>query len=267
MAEFYMTLASNSSMDYYKENKTCNFTVQLPKTLTLDGKWKVAVAEVHHPNTFLNVAEGSDSILFRVRNRGRIFENFNKDCLEKFSIPTKTYKTIQEIIYAINFLFASFVNTEKKETESVYAFIYDESKNKVLPTEGAKRVFSEIFFNERLALILGYTPDQNVITHSEEFIRCSDLSNGIPNMMLIYCDLIEPVVFGDTLAKVLRIVNIEKNKSFGSSSHKEFEKIQYLPLLKKEFETISIELRDETGRFMPFEFGTVMVVLHFIKLN
>jgi hypothetical protein len=54
---------------------------------------------------------------------------------------------------------------------------------------------------------------------------------------------------------------------FGETRHKEYQRLQYIPLLKKEFETISIDLRDKTGAYLPFDYGTVLVVLHFVKVE
>lgn len=267
MSEFYITLASNSSMDYYKDNKTSNFTVQLPKTLTLDGKWKVALAEIYYQNTFHNVSEGSNLIGFRFKSTSKSFEMFDRECLQKFSIKINTYKNIEELLYAINWTFMGFIskNTNVDDTNSLLK--YNERSGKVLVTEVAKKVFSDIYFNNRLAVILGFNPDQNAVNEDdEENIRTANLSFGIPDNMLVYCDIIDPQLFAHTTAKVMRVVNIDKkNKDFGEACHKEFQRLQYLPILKKEFENISIELRDKTGMLMPFEYGTSMIVLHFIK--
>ena len=38
--------------------------------------------------------------------------------------------------------------------------------------------------------------------------------------------------------------------------------IQYCPLLQKLFQTVEIDLRDDTGSIVPFERGRVVVTLH-----
>ena len=38
---------------------------------------------------------------------------------------------------------------------------------------------------------------------------------------------------------------------------------QYVPVSKKEFNTVEIDIRDDTGRPVPFEFGKVITTLHF----
>ena len=53
-SEFYVTLPSNSSMQYFPDNKTSNFVTKLPRTLQLDGEWEVGLAEIVYPHTWYN---------------------------------------------------------------------------------------------------------------------------------------------------------------------------------------------------------------------
>ena len=52
-SEFYVTLPSNSSIQYFPDNKTSNFVTKLSRTLQLDGEWEVGLAEIdyHIPGT------------------------------------------------------------------------------------------------------------------------------------------------------------------------------------------------------------------------
>ena len=49
MRNFFITLPSNASMDFYKENKTSQFTVKLPNKLHIQN-FKVGLSEIHIPN-------------------------------------------------------------------------------------------------------------------------------------------------------------------------------------------------------------------------
>jgi cell fate (sporulation/competence/biofilm development) regulator YlbF (YheA/YmcA/DUF963 family) len=297
MKDFYLTLASNSSMDYF-DNKTSNFTVKLPKTLTLDGKWIVALAEIHYQNTFLNVSEGSNSITFRRRPKTDKFIELTDDTLEQCIIQTRNYNSIQDILNALNFYMNSFLNifnfekdetkldekqeeattnTEKETTkqpeiktdskdDKLFTY-FDRERKVVLINPDIKKMFSQLYFTNRLAIQLGYEPDTNALRKPKDLVRRPHLSYGIADEMMVYCDIIEPQVFGHEMAKIIRIVNIKKDALFGETCHKEYQRLQYIPLLKKEFETISIELRDKTGTVLPFLYGTVLLVLHFMKIE
>lgn len=45
---FYLTLLSNSSMEYFPENKTTIFSTKLPKPIILEGEWSVGVVEFQY---------------------------------------------------------------------------------------------------------------------------------------------------------------------------------------------------------------------------
>ena len=60
--EFYVTLPSNSSMEYFPDNKTSNFVTKLSRTLQLDGEWEVGLAEIDYPHTWYNIREGKNSV-------------------------------------------------------------------------------------------------------------------------------------------------------------------------------------------------------------
>ena len=51
-SEFYVTLPSNSSMQYFPDNKTSNFLTKLPGTLQLEEEWEVDLAERDYPHTW-----------------------------------------------------------------------------------------------------------------------------------------------------------------------------------------------------------------------
>jgi len=76
----------------------------------------------------------------------------------------------------------------------------------------------------------------------------------------VYTDIIEPRVVGDTLAPLLRLV---PRGTYGEDSVETFKNIEYIPLRTKYFSTIEIDIRDDTGRPIPFERGKVVVTLHF----
>ena len=61
-SEFYVTLPSNSFMQYFPDSKTSNFWTKLPRTLQLDGEWEVALAKIDYPHTWYNICEGKNSV-------------------------------------------------------------------------------------------------------------------------------------------------------------------------------------------------------------
>ena len=48
-------------MQYFPDNKTSNFVTKPPRTLQLDGKWEVGLAEIDYPHAWYNIHEGKNS--------------------------------------------------------------------------------------------------------------------------------------------------------------------------------------------------------------
>lgn len=87
-----------------------------------------------------------------------------------------------------------------------------------------------------------------------------DLQRGFYSLF-IYCDIVDPVVVGDVRAPLLRVVNIAGKE--GSTVSRIYQNIQYVPILRKQFDTIEIDIRSDFGQKVAFERGKVIVVLHF----
>ena len=51
-SNFYVTLPSNASMDFYSNNTASNYTIRMPRTFYLEGKYEVALSEIQYPHTW-----------------------------------------------------------------------------------------------------------------------------------------------------------------------------------------------------------------------
>ena len=93
--------------------------------------------------------------------------------------------------------------------------------------------------------------------------------------LMIYSDIIEYNIVGDTKTPLLRcILFISKVKNGDIIStgqymkYQSFTKLQFKKLFKKSFHSIKIELRDTTGEKIPFvSVGITRVVLLFRKIS
>ena len=64
--QFYVTLLSDSSMDYFPDNCQCCFNVKLPTPIAINKQdWEVALVEVILPSNVKNISE--DEIGFEAR--------------------------------------------------------------------------------------------------------------------------------------------------------------------------------------------------------
>ena len=113
-----------------------------------------------------------------------------------------------------------------------------------------------------LSDILGFNNITSDADHSITLPANSvvDLRRGFESLY-VYSSMVEPRVVGDKIVPLLRIVPITGRH--GGMVTTRFDHVQYIPVMSREFGTIETEIRDDTGRPVPFERGKVMVTLHF----
>ena len=79
--------------------------------------------------------------------------------------------------------------------------------------------------------------------------------------LYVYTGIVEPRVVGDSVVPLMRIVSIEGKH--GDLVSNGFDNVQYVSVLHKEFTTIEIDIRDDTGHSVPFERSRTTVTFHF----
>ena len=94
--EFYVTLPSNSSMQYFPDNKTSNFVTKLSRTLQLDGEWKMGLAEVDYPYTWYNIRDDKNSVeIYAPDKFDLVFQTV------EYSIQPGYFEKVQDVIDAL----------------------------------------------------------------------------------------------------------------------------------------------------------------------
>ena len=86
--------------------------------------------------------------------------------------------------------------------------------------------------------------------------------NGFHDLYL-YCDIAQAQYIGDVLAPLLRIVPVEG--ADGQHVNRSFLHPQYIPVDRKVFEMIEVNIRHDTGGSVPFESGKVLLTHHFLE--
>ena len=76
------------------------------------------------------------------------------------------------------------------------------------------------------------------------------------NTLYVYTDIVESRIVGDTLAPLLRTLPISGRH--GDILSDRFTNIHYVPLLRSTFHTIEMDIRDDMGRRVPFEYGRMV---------
>lgn len=93
---------SNSSLNYYSENKTSGFTVDLSQKIRLTGEWVVALAEMHYPYNFFNVTGSENAIFIEYKSQDISAGLTGLIKYRKLQISPGFYKSISHILKAVN---------------------------------------------------------------------------------------------------------------------------------------------------------------------
>lgn len=247
-SQFYLTLPSNSSIKYYPENTVANYTTHLPTSVQLSGgEWEVALVEAHYPCSFLTVGDDAYIILYTKNEKGA-------SVLVSIQVGSGNYKDIDELLTTIN----AHVKVQLYQCE----FEFDKETGKVELISKGENV-DEIELSPTLALLMGYEVRNVDVAIHRKAIRPPNLLAGIPSYMYVYCDLVEPQLVGDTVAPLLKIVNIDgKNYTYGAQNIVHFNDPHYVPVMKSSFESVEIDLRTSAGQHLPFHFGATCMKLH-----
>ena len=243
VTQFYLHLPSNSSLDKFPNNTVSEYRVGLPETISLTGEWEVALTEIHYPHTWNNVHGNFwNRFYLRKREQGRMWEIL--------TVPSGHYSSIEDMLQTMNEL----VNNEELFKDDV-KLSYNTLTRKVTVQLQNN---TEIYFRD-VGYVLGFSPDitfSNTTTAERE----ADLEHGFHDLF-IYCDILQSQYVGDALVPLLRIVPVEGKD--GQRISKSFVRPQYVPVSRKQFETIEVNIKRGTGEPVPFEFGRVLITLHF----
>ena len=290
MTHFYLTLPSNSSDQFYPDNTLTKYTTRLQSTIELDGAWEVGLSEIIFPRSWLALDDKSCKFVVTCDKCNDIDDPDFTDykLQDELSIPHGYYDSVESVVEAIN---NTISNSYKLIPRPEGGFPeYPQYRGNVYLINGVRRVHPGIYpkldyeqitkkvrfylagstgieFTPVLANILGLGKHQNpLINYSPSFSlkeygeRVCDIAAGI-NSLYVYCDVLEHVPVGDTKAPLLRIV--EAKASTHEVIHMIYDKPRYLPLQKKNFDSIEIDIRNCFGEKISFENGQVVVILEF----
>lgn len=254
---FYLTLLSNSSMSYFPENTTANFFTKLPKTIKLEGEWVVGLVECHYPCSMLNVQD-HENVVYITKKVYLPDSKTNYTNVEyKSHIPATNYENISNFLNAFN------VNPLIK---GKVKFQHDEISRLIAVTTMTSNI-TRITATPKLSLQLGFEPNTNFVRHNIGKYPIN-LHLGLPSQLFIYSDIVHPQIIGDVMSSLLRIIPLDPTKYiYGAYKINVFSPAHYLPVLRREFDVIEIDIRTSIGERVPFQFGTSCIKLHFKKVS
>ena len=243
VVQFYLHLPSNASLDKFANNTLTEYRVGLPQTVSLTGDWEVALTEIHYLHSWNNV-QGNFENRFYLRNQEL------DDMWEPLIVPQGHYSSVAGVITKIN----EVVSANNRFKDEVQLSL--DTLNRKVTVHLQNKV--EVYFSD-IGQMLEFLPKE-VISKTSTAEREADLDHGFHDLY-VYCDIIQPQYVGDALVPLLRILPVEGKD--GERISKSFIRPQYLPVSRKQFESIEVNIKRDTGETVPFEFGRVLLTLHF----
>ncbi|KAH7710920.1 hypothetical protein AAVH_21788 [Aphelenchoides avenae] len=118
---------------------------------------------------------------------------------------------------------------------------------------------------EQLLYAMGFEARDDGTVDTNTYARYPpDLHGDVSSLYVYAPGLIEPVIVGDTTAPLLRIANVKGRPD--DVVEDVYVAVQYHRLLVKEIAEIEIQIKTATNRICPFEYGNVILTLHFRKM-
>ena len=246
--EFYVTLPSNSSFDYYPSNTLSDFTTKLFKPIDLSGEWEVALTEISFPLSYYNITEPFNEIFYSGDGSG-----LNADTIR---VPPGYYNDLDELFLTMHELLNSLGKSNIK-------LVLDKNTQKV-----SVKLKNDAFiqFHPELAAMLGFVEKRNDLLsfrllRTHEANLPIDLNAGMYSLYL-YTDIIEDQIIGDAFAPLLRIVHMDK-KGSGDVVTRTYQSPHFVKVRMKHFDTITVRIRRDTGEKIRFQRGKIVAKLCF----
>lgn len=279
---FFIVLPSNSSMKYFSDNTTTNFTTQLPREISLHGEWAVGLSEIHIPCSITHLQEEDCLVVWDTKyceTLCNVVDTAESSDIKIGKIPYGVYMHHLYIIREINNL-AIMKNAGVKLIESPSASGYVDVDVTQPANSTAKTPKGCLVISSKIRSILGFS----IPAASESFPalttsiaiqpgtritaqRPACINRALPDQLFVYTDICIPYTVGDVQAALLRIVNLNTaNYIYGSTQVKHFSPPNYIPLINHRFRTIVLDIRDHLGKPIAFEYGTLTVTLHFKRI-
>ncbi len=238
---FYVTLPSNSSMDIHPNNTLTHFYVNLPTPLVFKGDWEVGLAEFSYPHRWFNVTDAKNVYSCTGgEEHGGVHEHH---------IPPGYYPSPVELLENIK---------PSIDHDGLVGMKYNTFNQKIVIKTKPDVM---VILYKPLNTLFGFDTNECIITGVQKGSRVVDIDQF--HSMFLYTNIIDHHMVGDTRAPLLRIVNVEGES--GETITKVYDSPHYVPLKQKLVDMIEMDIRDDTGRPIPFVSGKVIVKLHFRK--
>ena len=263
MDSFTIELVSNASGELFPDNTLTSFTNFLPELVNLEGQWEIAISEIFYPSMYQNITEGYF----------KLFDEKLSKFTSTYSIEPGLYNSITDLVEAMNTLFQDNKNHNEacitvkisRRTQKIVIMLANDTSGLAFCSTDLSHIFGNNVENPFGVLMKEKGPHEPEFAY--DIVRVHSL--------MIYSDLVEYNVVGDTKAPLLRCFPFISKLKGGDIittgqyvNYQTFSNLQFRPLIKNPYHSIHIDLRDTSGKKVPFVFvGITRLVLMFRKVS
>ena len=256
MDSFTIDLVSNASRELFPNITLSSFTSFLPEQVNLEGQWEVAISEISYPSMYQNITEG----------KFKFFDEKLSKSTSAYNIEPLLYNSITDIVEAMNTLIQEKNNHNEtcitvkvsRRTQKVVIMLANDTSGLAFCSTDLGHIFGNNVGNEFGVLMTGKGPHEPEFAH--DIVRIHSL--------MIYSDLVEYNIVGDTKSPLLRCFPFISKLKGGDiittgqyMNYQTFSNLQFRPLLKNSFHSIHIDLRDPSFEKVPFLYLSVSLGL------
>ena len=256
-------MVSYASAQLFSDNTLSSFTNFLQEQVNLEGQGEVAVSEISYPSIYQNITEG-------------YFEFFDEKLSKStspYNLEPGLYTSITDIVEAMNTLIQERNNHNEtcitvkvsRRSQKIVIILANDFSGLAFFNTDLGHIFGNNVGNQFAVLMKRKGPHEPHIAY--DIVRIHSL--------MIYSDLVEYSIVGDTKAPLLRCFPFISKLKGGDiittgqyMNYQTFSNLQFRPLLKNSFHSIHIDLRDTSGEKIPFvSVSITQLVLMFRKVS
>ena len=192
MDSFTIELVSNASGELFPDNTLSCFTNFLPEQVNLEGQREVAISQISYPSMYQNITEGYF----------KFFDEKLTKSMSIYSIEPGLYNSITDIVEAVNMLIQERNNHNEicitvevsRRSQKVVIFLANDTSGLAFCSTDLSHIFGNNVGNQFGVLMKGKGPHEPQFAY--DIVRILSL--------MIYSDLVEYSIVGDTKVPLLR---------------------------------------------------------------
>ena len=281
-SDFYLTFPSNSSMKVQPDNTLAHYITDLPQR-SLSGEWECGLTEIQHPHTWYNVTEEdvwfflNEKYIVGLTPSARLAPGFYKGPVALMDHINNGLKRMvtDKVRAKLNYCPITQKITLHMSPDTVFTIPYHSAMKPMLGFRKSAAATAaggtREYVHPRLGgPDIGVTPSATVVLSPTQTVdgpysfrreadNVVDMARRF-DTIYIYTDVVESRIVGESMAPLLRSLPVRG--THGATVSERFTNLHYVPLLRR-LRTIEMDIRDDTVRRVPFEYGRVTVTLHF----